>query len=369
MDSTVASCCSFSLIALISGSGSASSNSFFDSTADGFNGRAGDISVDEDVSCPQTGAHRRSRESGKVRFRICMVSCSGVVIITAACNCAMSRTYQTVSVRFVAFHLRFSCRCRLEPGAILRRMTSSVNNATAECPGPRVLVVDDDPALRELLKDYLVANGFCVESVGDGAAMRASLADGFPDVIVLDLMLPGEDGLALTRMVRAQSSVPILMLSARGEEVDRVIGLEVGADDYLAKPFGPRELLARLRALLRRGQPALAMGSPMPGEFGRFGPFSLDLAGRRLLRDNVEIPLTGAEFDLLASFYASPNRVLSRDMLIDSLKGYERDPFDRSVDIRVTRLRRKIERVPSAPAYIRTVRGEGYLFNPRGGDT
>ena len=150
--------------------------------------------------------------------------------------------------------------------------------------------------------------------------MSAVLAGGFPDVIVLDLMLPGEDGLALTRRLRARSSVPILMLSARGEEVDRVIGLEVGADDYLAKPFGPRELLARLRALLRRGQSTLAAGLPPAGEPGRFGPFVLDLAGRRLLRDNVEIPLTGAEFDLLATFYASPNRVLSRDRLIDSLK-------------------------------------------------
>jgi DNA-binding response OmpR family regulator len=233
---------------------------------------------------------------------------------------------------------------------------------------PRILVVDDDPALRELLTTYLAANGFAVEAVGDGAAMRAALAGGLPDAIVLDLMLPGEDGLALTRAVRTLSNVPILMLSARGEEVDRVIGLEVGADDYLAKPFGPRELLARLRALMRRS------ATPAATEFHagheqRFGPFVLDAAGRRLFRDSREVSLTGAEFDLLVAFVARPNRVLSRDTLVDLLKGYDRDPFDRSIDIRVTRLRRKIETDPATPAYIRTVRGEGYLFNPHGGDT
>jgi two-component system phosphate regulon response regulator OmpR len=233
---------------------------------------------------------------------------------------------------------------------------------------PRILIVDDDPALRELLMGYLVSNGFSVQAVGDGLAMRATLAEGLPDAIVLDLMLPGEDGLALTRAVRAQSNVPILILSARGEEVDRVIGLEVGADDYLAKPFGPRELLARLRALLRRGQPAAGAGAT-PATEQRFGPFALDAAGRRLFRAGSEVHLTSAEFDLLVAFVARPNRVLSRDTLVDLLRGYDRDPFDRSIDIRVTRLRRKIEAEPAAPAYIRTVRGEGYLFNPHGGDT
>jgi two-component system phosphate regulon response regulator OmpR len=238
-------------------------------------------------------------------------------------------------------------------------------------PPPRVLVVDDDPALRELLTSYLAANGFEVEAVGDGPALRNAIAGrGMPDAVVLDLMLPGEDGLALTRALRVQSaSVPILILSARGEEVDRVVGLEVGADDYLAKPFGPRELLARLRALLRRGQAVQAEAAGAADMApARFGPYALDLAGRRLLRDKAEVPLTGAEFDLLAAFVARPNRVLSRDMLVDLLKGYDRDPFDRSIDIRVTRLRRKIEADPAAPRYIRTVRGEGYLFNPQGGE-
>lgn len=234
---------------------------------------------------------------------------------------------------------------------------------------PRILVVDDDPALRDLLTSYLTANNCSVRAVGDGVQMREALAEEIPDAIVLDLMLPGEDGLALTRAIRMQSEVPILILSARGEEVDRVIGLEVGADDYLAKPFGPRELLARLRALLRRGHMTAAVAVQTSSETQAFGPFVLDTAGRRLLRDGGEIHLTGAEFDLLAAFVARPNRVLSRDTLIDLLKGYDRDPFDRSIDIRVTRLRRKIETEPAAPAYIRTVRGEGYLFNPHGGDT
>ena len=241
-------------------------------------------------------------------------------------------------------------------------------------PVERVLVVDDDPALRELLSDYLTANGMVVEAVGDGAAMRSALLAGMPGAIVLDLMLPGEDGLSLARELRTHSAVPILMLSARGEEIDRVIGLEVGADDYLAKPFGPRELLARLRALLRRSRsvataPDTPDASETPSLLPRFGPFQLDLAAHRLLRDGVEVRLTGAEFDLLRIFVERPNRVLSRDTLVSQLKGYERDPFDRSIDIRVTRLRRKIEIDPAAPVYVRTIRGEGYLFNPRGEQT
>lgn len=232
---------------------------------------------------------------------------------------------------------------------------------------PQILVVDDDPDLRDLLSTYLGANGFEVTGAGDGTTMWAQLAHGMPDAIVLDLMLPGEDGLALTRSLRAKSAVPILMLSARGEELDRVIGLEVGADDYLAKPFGPRELLARLRAVMRRGQtPPSPLSATAPAPQARFGAFMLDAPGHRLMRDGHEVPLTSAEYDLLAVLVAHPNRVLSRDTLVDMLLGYARDAFDRSIDNRVTRLRRKIEQDPAAPLFIRTVRGEGYLFNPRG---
>ena len=230
----------------------------------------------------------------------------------------------------------------------------------------RILVVDDDPALRELLHAYLSDTGFAVDLAGDGTQMRAAIARDTPDAIVLDLMLPGEDGLALTRELRAHSNVPILMLSARGEEIDRVVGLEVGADDYLAKPFSPRELLARLRALLRRAHAVPAPAAELAPEGVRFGPFLLDPAARRLFCDGVEVELSGAEFDLLKVLVERPNRVLSRDVLLDLLKGYERDPFDRTVDIRVGRLRRKIEPDPANPVYVRTVRGEGYLFNPRG---
>ena len=230
---------------------------------------------------------------------------------------------------------------------------------------PHILVIDDDPDLLELLRSYLGSNGFSVAVAADGVAMRAELAARAADAIVLDLMLPGEDGLSLTRALRASSQVPILMLSARGEELDRVIGLEVGADDYLAKPFGPRELLARLRALLRRGQCSAGTPTAEP-TLARFGPYSLDTLGHRLFKDGVELSLTSAEYDLLAALVAHPNRVLSRDTLVDMLRGYDRDPFDRSIDNRVTRLRRKIEADPAAPTYIRTVRGEGYLFNPKG---
>jgi two-component system phosphate regulon response regulator OmpR len=227
----------------------------------------------------------------------------------------------------------------------------------------RILVVDDDPGMRTLLEAYLGDSGFAVATAMDGAAMWQALEQGMPDAIVLDLMMPGEDGLSLARRLRGQSNVPILMLSARGEEIDRVVGLEMGADDYLAKPFSPRELLARLRALLRRSQ-----GQAEPATLPTFGPFQLDAASHRLTKDGVEVKLSTAEFALLLIFIEHPLRVMSRDTLIDMLKGYERDPFDRSVDTRVTRLRRKIEPKPGEPVYIRTVRGEGYLFNPRGSE-
>lgn len=228
----------------------------------------------------------------------------------------------------------------------------------------RILVVDDDTALRELVTSYLGASGYQVEGVGDGAAFRASMARQGVDLVVLDLMLPGEDGLSLLKWLRADGGPPVIIVSARGEEVDRVVGLEVGADDYLAKPFGPRELLARVRAVLRRG----GGNAPVPKETGAlvFGPFRLDVATHVLLHEGSEIPLTSGEFTLLRIFLEHPNQVLTRDHLITLVKGYERAPFDRSVDVRVTRLRRKIEPNPEAPIYLRTIWGEGYLFSPRG---
>jgi len=225
----------------------------------------------------------------------------------------------------------------------------------------RVLVVDDDASLRDLLVRYLGENGFEAAAVGDGREMTAHLGSQAVDLIVLDLMLPGEDGLTLAKQVRSRGDCPIIMLSARGEEVDRIVGLEVGADDYLAKPFNPRELLARIRAVLRRR-------TAPSGEVEQcqFGPYRLELESRRLLRRGEEIPLTPGEFALLRILVEHPKRVLSRDQLLDQLKGYERNPFDRSVDVRVTRLRRKIEADPAHPLYIRTVWGEGYLFSPEG---
>jgi len=229
----------------------------------------------------------------------------------------------------------------------------------------RILVVDDDPALRDLLEAYLTDTGFIVDLAPDGQAMREAIQRAQPDAVVLDLMLPGDDGLTLTRELRAQSQVPILMLSARGEEIDRVVGLELGADDYLPKPFSPRELLARLRALLRRARSTETAESSRD----RFGTYRLDRASRRLLDGDADVGLTGAEYDLLEALIERPGRVLSRDVLLDLLKGYVRDPFDRTIDLRVARLRRKIEPDSANPVYIRTVRGLGYLFNPKGAET
>lgn len=225
----------------------------------------------------------------------------------------------------------------------------------------RLLVVDDDAALRELLQRYLGEHGYEVACVGDGVEMERYLAAHDVELIILDLMLPGEDGLSLASRLRSRISSPIIMLSARGEEVDRIVGLEVGADDYLAKPFNPRELLARIRAVLRRAQGVAVAQEPF-----RFGPYHFDGEGHRLSCDGEEVALTTAEFTLLRVFVEHPNRVLSRDQLLDMIKGYERNPFDRSIDVRVRRLRNKIEPDPSRPVYIRTVWGEGYLFRPSG---
>ena len=230
----------------------------------------------------------------------------------------------------------------------------------AECRG-RILVVDDDEGLRELLVRYLSDNGYEAAGVADGQAMKRHLSSHPVDLLLLDVMLPGEDGLTLARELGSRGGPPIIMLSARGEEVDRIVGLEVGADDYLPKPFSHRELLARVAAVLRRRQPAAATG-----RIRRFGPFEVDLESHRLTRNGEEVDISGAEFALLKVLLENPDRVLGRDALVELLKGYERAPFDRMVDVRVTRLRRKIEPDPAHPVYLRTVWGEGYLFSPAG---
>ena len=239
--------------------------------------------------------------------------------------------------------------------------------AVMDAQPTRILVVDDSTQLRELLQRYLDEQGFHTSAVEDGVAMESHLAEHPADLIILDLMLPGDDGLTLARRLRASSDIPIIILSARGEDVDRIVGLEVGADDYLPKPFNPRELLARIRAVLRRRQPGSRTESTDPEpQIHRFGPFRLNPDNLELSRDGEEIPLTAGELALLQAFVEHPNRILSRDRLVDLLKGYDRSPFDRSVDVRVTRLRRKIENDPKSPQYIRTVWGKGYLFTPRG---
>jgi two-component system OmpR family response regulator/two-component system phosphate regulon response regulator OmpR len=230
-----------------------------------------------------------------------------------------------------------------------------------------IYVTDDDPGIRELVAEYLTGQGYAVATAEDAISLDRLLAARLPDLVVLDWMMPGEDGLSIARRLRAQPGFPpIIMLSAKGEDIDRIIGLEVGADDYLPKPFNPRELLARIRAVLRRQGGGAAPAVSEAARLVRFGPFSVNLDARTLSRDGAEIPLTGGEYALLEIFVTHANRALSRDWLMDQLRGFERDPFDRSIDVRVNRLRKKIEDDPANPAYIRTQRGQGYLFVPQG---
>jgi two-component system OmpR family response regulator len=228
--------------------------------------------------------------------------------------------------------------------------------------GPHILVVDDHREIRELVSRALVKEGFRVSLAADGKTMRKVLLDGRIDLILLDLMLPGEDGLALCRAIRAESAIPIIMLTAKGEEVDRVIGLEMGADDYLPKPFGSRELIARIRAVLRRTSstgPELRQG----GQLRRFDRWVLNIETRELLRDDgVAVPLSTGEYDLLVALVERPQRVLNRDQLLDLARGRAASALDRSIDTQVSRLRRKIELDPSDPKIIKTVWGGGYVF-------
>lgn len=228
---------------------------------------------------------------------------------------------------------------------------------------PHILIVDDDAEIRQLLGDYLRKNGLRASAAGDGPAMRALLAREPVDLIVLDLMLPGEDGLSLCRTLRAQSTVPVIMLTAKGDETDRIVGLEIGADDYLAKPFNPRELFARIKTVLRRtGTAAVNEPHGEPKRL-RFAGWTLDVTARHLLDvDGVVVPLSGSEYRLMRIFLAHPQRVLSRDQLLDLTQGREAGPFDRSIDVQVSRLRQRLREPAREPAIIKTVRNEGYVL-------
>ena len=245
-----------------------------------------------------------------------------------------------------------------------------------------VLVVDDDPGVRAMLLEYLGGHRYAVRAAANGTEMRAEIERDLPDLILLDIRMPGEDGLTLARYLRERYDVGIIMVTASGDVVDRVVGLEIGADDYVAKPFDPRELLARVKSVLRRmqtregesghgGDEAAttlpeAEASPASAARVRFGRCRLDTEARRLFEeDGQEIAMTAMEFDLLRVFLANPNRVLSRDQLLQRTRNREWEPFDRSIDIRIGRLRRKIEPDPHGePRCIRTVRNAGYMYVP-----
>jgi two-component system OmpR family response regulator len=226
-----------------------------------------------------------------------------------------------------------------------------------------ILVVDDDAEIRNLLCDYLRRNGYRASAVADGKAMRAARARARYDLIVLDLMMPGEDGLTLCRTLRTESDVPVIMLTARGEETDRIVGLEMGADDYLAKPFSPRELLARIKSVLRRYRSLPRNLKADEARRIRFAGWTLDTVARHLLSpEGVVTPLGGAEYQLLRVLLSHPNQVLTRDQLMLLAKGRESDPLERSIDLQVSRLRHRLGDDTAEPRIIRTVRGQGYAL-------
>jgi DNA-binding response OmpR family regulator len=229
-----------------------------------------------------------------------------------------------------------------------------------------ILVVDDQNDICEVVQDYLVGEGYRVSTANDGTAMRRVIAQNAVDLVILDLMLPGEDGLTLAQALRGESNVGIIILTGRGETVDRIIGLEMGADDYLPKPFHLRELLARVKSVLRRVS-ARSNEKPSSGNRSkaRFAGWDLDLSTRELVSPaGSEVRLTTGEFDLLAAFVNNANQVLSRDRLLDLARNREAGPFDRTIDVQVGRLRRKLEEDPQKPTMIKTVRGTGYIFTP-----
>ena len=226
-----------------------------------------------------------------------------------------------------------------------------------------ILVVDDDAEIRQLLGDYLRKNGYEASAVADGKAMQRALARGRIDLIVLDLMLPGEDGLSLCRKLRTESDTPVIMLTARGDETDRIVGLEMGADDYLPKPFNPRELLARIKTVLRRYRSLPAnLRSDLAKTIG-FAGWLLDTTARHLISPDATVTsLSGAEYQLLRIFLGHANQVLTRDQLMMLAKGREADPLDRTIDLQVSRLRHRLDDDPADPKLIKTVRGQGYVL-------
>jgi len=228
-----------------------------------------------------------------------------------------------------------------------------------------ILIVDDQQEICDVVYEYLTGEGYRVSIAHEGAAMRRVLGQSPVDLVILDLMLPGEDGLTLARSLRSESGIGIIILTGRGDTVDRIIGLEMGADDYLPKPFHLRELLARVKSVLRRVQTRIGDGLPPARSNARFAGWNLDLSSRALLSpDGIEVRLTTGEFDLLAAFVNNANQVLSRDRLLDLARSREAGPFDRTIDVQVGRLRRKLEDDPQNPSLIKTVRGSGYIFAP-----
>jgi two-component system OmpR family response regulator len=228
-----------------------------------------------------------------------------------------------------------------------------------------ILVVDDQKEICDMVQDYLSSEGYRVSIAHDGGGMRRAIAQSPVDLVILDLMLPGEDGLTLARGLREESSVGIIILTGRGETVDRIIGLEMGADDYLPKPFHLRELLARVKSVLRRVSSRSAERAPAQRSQARFAGWHLDLSSRELFSPSgKEVRLTTGEFDLLAAFVNNANQVLTRDRLLDLARNREAGPFDRTIDVQVGRLRRKLEDDPQKPSMIKTVRGTGYIFTP-----
>ncbi len=239
-------------------------------------------------------------------------------------------------------------------------------NAPARDPTAHILVVDDDREIRDLLGRFLTKHGYRVTGVADGREMRRALADWKIDLVVLDLMLPGEDGLSLCRNLRAKSQIPVIMLTMMGEETDRIIGLEMGADDYLPKPFNPRELLARMKAVLRRVPCAASPDTAAIAKSHNFSGWQLNIGRRRLKSpQGLLVDLSTGEFDLLVAFVEHPQRILNRDQLLDLSHGRTEAPFDRSIDMQVSRLRHKIEENPKKPELIKTVRGGGYMFTSK----